>query len=141
MANYIELIFYGPSLRQEYNKPRQGLFAFWRTRQAQNPAYVSMHTVKTPAPAYHASNSTRTGMDDTVHGQASLFLIDLQIEELEQRLNTLQEVILTMTAAGGDTTEQAELLLKMLKMRRALATFRAELKEDALVRHAGGDAP
>lgn len=79
-------------------------------------------------------------MDDTVHEQASLFLIDLQIEQLEQRLNTLQEVILTMTAAGGDTREQAELMLKMLRMRRALATFRTELKENVLARHASGEA-
>jgi hypothetical protein len=74
-------------------------------------------------------------MEDRVHEQASLFLIDLQIEELEERLNALQEIIVTMTAAGGDTTEPAELLLKMLRMRRALATFKTELRDDVLARH------
>jgi len=79
-------------------------------------------------------------MEDRVHEQASLFLIDLQIEELAQRLNALQEVIVTMTAIGGDTTEQAELMLKMLRMRRALATFRAELKDDGLAQHGNSGA-
>lgn len=79
-------------------------------------------------------------MEDRVHQQASLVLIDMQIEELEQRLNALQEVIVAMTAAGGDTREQAELMLKMLRMRRALATFRMELKEDALDRHDDSEA-
>lgn len=78
-------------------------------------------------------------MEDRVHEQASLFLIDVQIEELEQRLNALQEVIVTMAAAGGDTREQAELMLKMLQMRRALATFRRELRDDALSRHDNGE--
>jgi hypothetical protein len=100
-----------------------------------HPTYVSIHTVKKTNQAYHAPNSTRTGMEDRVHEQASLFLIDLQIEELEQRLSALQEVIATMTAAGGDTREQAELMLKMLRMRRALTTFRTELKEDVLSQH------
>lgn len=77
-------------------------------------------------------------MEDRVHGQESLLLIDLQIEELEQRLNALQEVIVTMTAAGGDTSEQAELMLKMVQMRRALATFRTELKDDVLAQHGNG---
>ena len=75
-----------------------------------------------------------------MHEQSSLFLIDLQIEELAQRLNALQEVIVTMTAIGGDTTEQAELMLKMLRMRRALATFRAELKDDGLAQHGNSGA-
>jgi hypothetical protein len=79
-------------------------------------------------------------MEDRVHEQESLLLIDLQIEELEQRLNALQEVIVTMTAAGGDTSEQAELMLKMLRMRRALATFRTELKDDVLAQHGNGEA-
>nr|WP_217345175.1 hypothetical protein [Noviherbaspirillum sp. L7-7A]MBV0879404.1 hypothetical protein [Noviherbaspirillum sp. L7-7A] len=79
-------------------------------------------------------------MEDRVHGQASLFLIDVQIEELEQRLNALQEVIVTMAAAGGDTNEQAELMLKMLRMRRALATFRAELKDDVMAQQGNDDA-
>lgn len=78
-------------------------------------------------------------MEDRVHEQASLFLIDVQIEELEQRLNALQEVIVTMAAAGGDTREQAELMLKMLRMRRALATFRRELRDDALSPHDNGE--
>ena len=78
-------------------------------------------------------------MEDRVHEQASLFLIDVQIEELEQRLNALQEVIVTMAAAGGDTREQAELMLKMLRMRLALATFRRELKDDALSQHDNGE--
>jgi hypothetical protein len=77
-------------------------------------------------------------MEDRMHEQASLFLIELQIEELAQRLNALQEVIVTMTAVGGDTTEQAELMLKMLRMRRALAIFRAELKDDVLAQHGNG---
>ena len=79
-------------------------------------------------------------MEDRVHQQASLVLIDMQIEELEQRLNALQEVIVAMSAAGGDTGEQAELMLKMLRMRRALATFRMELKEDAPDRHDDSEA-
>lgn len=79
-------------------------------------------------------------MEDRVHEQASLFLIDLQIEELEQRLNALQDVIVTMTAAGGDTREQAELMLKMLRMRRALATFRAEFKDDVMAQRGNGEA-
>jgi hypothetical protein len=78
-------------------------------------------------------------MEDRVHEQASLFLIDLQIEELGQRLNALQEVIVTMTAAGGETREQAELLLKMLRMRRALAILRTELKDDVLAQHGNGE--
>ena len=44
-------------------------------------------------------------MEDRVHEQASLFLIDVQIEELEQRLNALQEVIVTMAATGGEAAE------------------------------------
>ena len=78
-------------------------------------------------------------MEDRVHEQASLFLIDVQIEELEQRLNALQEVIVTMAAAGGDTREQAELMSKMLLMRRALATFRRELRDDTLSQHDNGE--
>ncbi|HEX8883822.1 MAG TPA: hypothetical protein VF797_04985 [Noviherbaspirillum sp.] len=74
-------------------------------------------------------------MEDRVHEQASLLLIDLQIEELEQRLKALQELIVTMTAGGGDIREQAELMLKMLRMRRALATFRTELKDDVIAQH------
>ena len=80
-------------------------------------------------------------MEDRVHQQASLVVIEAQIEELEQRLNALQEVIVAMTDAGGDTSEQAELMLKMLRMRRALATFRMELKEEVLARHQDGEAP
>jgi hypothetical protein len=99
-----------------------------------------MHTVKIPNQAYHASNSTRTGMEERGHQQASLVLIDMQIEELEQRLNALQEVIVAMTAAGDDASEKAELMLKMLRMRGALATFRRELKEDVLDRHDNGEA-
>lgn len=74
-------------------------------------------------------------MEDRVHQQASLVLIDMQIGELEQRLNALQEVIVTMAAAGDGTREQAELMLKMLQMRRALATFRTELNEDLMAPH------
>lgn len=78
-------------------------------------------------------------MEDRVHKQASLFLIDVQIEEIEQRLNALQEVIVAMTADGGDIRELAELMLKMLRMRRALATFRMELKDDVLAQHGNGE--
>jgi hypothetical protein len=78
-------------------------------------------------------------MEDRVHEQASLLLIDSQIEELEQRLNALQEVIVAMTAAGGDVREQAELMLKMLRMRRALAIFRTELKDGAMAQYGNGE--
>lgn len=80
-------------------------------------------------------------MEDRVHQQASPVLIDMQIEELEQRLNTLQEVIATMAAAGDGTREQAELMLKMLRMRRALTTFRTELNEDVMVLHGVSETP
>jgi hypothetical protein len=102
-------------------------------------SYVSMHTVKKTNRAYHVPNSTRTGMEDRVDEQASLLLIDSQIEELEQRLNALQEVIVAMTAAGGDVREQAELMLKMLRMRRALAIFRTELKDGAMAQYGNGE--
>jgi len=78
-------------------------------------------------------------MEDRVDEQASLLLIDSQIEELEQRLNALQEVIVAMTAAGGDVREQAELMLKMLRMRRALAIFRTELKDGAMAQYGNGE--
>ncbi|WP_194714213.1 hypothetical protein [Noviherbaspirillum soli] len=79
-------------------------------------------------------------MEDKVHQQPGLVLIDIHIEELEQRLNALQEVIVAMTAAGSDSSEQAELMLKMLRVRHALATFRMELAEDVLARHDDGEA-
>lgn len=78
-------------------------------------------------------------MEDRVDEQASLLLIDSQIEELEQRLNALQEVIVAMTAAGGDVREQAELMLKMLRMRRALAIFRTELKDGVMAQYGNGE--
>ncbi len=78
-------------------------------------------------------------MEDRMHEQASLFLIDMQIGEIEQRLNALQEVIVAMSADGGDIREQAELMLKMLRIRRALATFRMEVKDGLLAQHGNGE--
>lgn len=75
-------------------------------------------------------------MDDREHEPASLLLIDTQISELEQRLDALQEVIMTVAAHGGDTGQQAALLQKMLRMRRALQGFRSELWEEAMSQRA-----
>lgn len=77
-------------------------------------------------------------MENRVYEQVSLVLIDLQIEELEQRLNALQEVVVAMSAEGSNIQEQAALLLKMRQMRSALETFRTELKEGSLAQHGDG---
>lgn len=79
-------------------------------------------------------------MEDEVHRQAGLVPIDMQVAELAQRLKALEEIIAAMSAAGGDAAEQAELLKKILQMRRTLATFRRELKQHAPDRRGDSEA-
>ena len=70
-------------------------------------------------------------MEEEVHQQAGLAPIEMQIAELARGLQALEEVVVAMSADGGDTGEQAALVLKILRMRRTLAMFRRELKQHA----------
>jgi hypothetical protein len=59
-------------------------------------------------------------MANQAQEEAYLTLVDRYIVELEGRINTLRERILTMVAEGRDTKNQSELLFDMLKALEAV---------------------